>query len=99
MDADLNFDAASSGDGTLVTAELQFEAGRIAVSATVRGRAAGHETMTALVGTGVDDYAALFGGETAHRRSSVLAAVRIEGSTVLLDLNLVSPIDAGYHIR
>lgn len=88
MDADLAFDAVSSGDGMLVTAELRFEAGRIAVFATARGEADSHETTSALIGTGIDDYTMLFGGETARRHSSVRAAVRIEGSTVLSDLNL-----------
>ena len=88
LDADLAFDAASSGDVTLVKAELRFEAGRIALSATAHNQVASHETTTALVGTGIDDYVALFGGETASRHSSVRAAVRIEGSTVLSDLNL-----------
>ena len=90
MDAALAFNAAPSGDATLVTAELQFEEGRIVVNAATLDQVGRHETTTALVGTDSDDYVVSLGGETARRHSSVRATVRIEGSTVLSDLGLAA---------
>lgn len=88
MDTDLAFEMSRSDNETSLHARLQFENGSISVFATVRGESEGHEISSALVGTGVDYYSAFFGKETALRYSSVSAAVRIEGKTVLSDLNL-----------
>lgn len=88
MDTAISFATSRAGDETLLRARLQFENGSISVVATASGEPMSHEINSALLGTGADRYSALFGKETARRYSLVSATVRVEGQTVLSDLNL-----------
>jgi len=85
---DVTFKMSRQDNETLLHARLQFENGNISISAAVRGEAESHKITSALVGTGVDYFSAFFGEETTRRYASVSATIRIDGQTVLSDLNL-----------
>ncbi len=82
-----DFRIAEENGETVVSIELQFPNGRIAIEARPTGDPYARETHVAYLGGG-DRYRSVYFGKEASNRFEASAAVRFEGQTVLSEFEL-----------
>ena len=87
IEARQDFRIAEENGEIVVSIELQFPNGRIAIEARPTGDPYARETHVAYLGGG-DAYRSAYFGKEGSKRSEASAAVRLEGQTVLSEFEL-----------